>query len=145
MLDPQTQMAAALSQPSPGNQALAYGFNPAEDQYLGATSPQARARENLLNNGVISPMRGIMPVNLPGRPDPMKALFAVPPATLQHMAGDVVPLPIQPGPMAGKPTPGEVSMAVRQSLQPGSNINRITANPVFQQRLEDRFKKHYGP
>jgi hypothetical protein len=86
MIDPRMQMLAALS----GQPGQMPGFIPTSSH-----PPQFGAAGS--SDFGTTPADGAM-----------NGLFGVPPAALTRMAGDVVPLPIQPGPAAGRPPLAEV-------------------------------------
>jgi len=71
--------------------------------------------------------------NNPSIEDIVKALA---PAVYQKMAGAVVPLPITPGPQAGRPTNDEILQGFRQHLpaiapKTGTHLDNILGPPII--------------
>jgi len=70
----------------------------------------------------------------------LDAAFAVPPQQLQRMAGDVVPLPITPGPMAGPNPGGQSPMTNLKSLQPNISLMPVSVHERYFENLLRRLK-----
>jgi hypothetical protein len=79
-------------------------------------------------------------------PSTMGALFGVPPQHLQKMAGDVVPLPINPGPNAGSPGSQGLAGMINMGGPGNVNVGNVSPHPVlmspqFMELLRARLQK----
>ncbi len=73
---------------------------------------------------------------------PQSPLFAVPQEHLQQMAGDVVPLPIRPGPMAGPA--GSAMVQAERARRGDPNSNVVLQPPERYQMWLENLKARYG-
>jgi hypothetical protein len=90
---------------------------------------------------LVSALMGAGGPKSPGLSKGLDAAFAVPPQQLQRMAGDVVPLPITPGPMAGPTLPnGQLPMSGLKSLQPNVSLMPLSVHEKYFENLLRRLK-----
>ena len=92
---------------------------------------------------VIASLMGAAGPPNPAMSQGLDAAFAMPPQQLQKMAGDVVPMPIVPGPNAGPPNQsgGTILDAYRAGMPPNVQMMPTTAYEAYLKNLMKRFGK----